>query len=241
MVEFERNAEAEGQRVVETFNTVDARMVQKGAKERVDLTEREGQEAVRLSFEPLSVKNLEEAQALCNVVFALEGETASKDLESSLSRVSNADTTFTEGLYWLAKDSSGRVAGITGVYGLVGDKPQHCWLGWFALKPSLRGHTLGTQMLEFTMKEAEKQEKTNLYIISSDHPDMAGNAKFYHQNDCPIVAVLNSFGSHVGTDGRQLPQSIIRGTREHYRSFIDGGVNIFIRRRKLEKGLQNQG
>lgn len=68
---------------------------------------------------------------------------------------------------------------------------------------------------------------------------MEGNAKFYHKSGFPIVAVLNQNGISRGAESRNLPQSVVRKMREDYGSFIDDGVNIFIRRRPLVDEVAN--
>ncbi|OGG74107.1 hypothetical protein A3A40_01775 [Candidatus Kaiserbacteria bacterium RIFCSPLOWO2_01_FULL_54_20] len=229
----------EGEDVVKKFNEADAHAVEASALAKTQDSGQQGSalESMKLQFEPLSPENLAQAKTLCDTVFALEGDAAARDLESSLLPIDRrpvSDAMYSEKRYWIVRDSSGKAVGITGMYGLAGDKPEHCWLGWFALMPGLTGHRLGTQMLDHTMREAGKEGKTDLYVISSDHPDMAGNAKFYRENRCPIVAVLNNSGNHISKDGAELSQPLIRGTREHYQSFIDQGVNIFIRRRSIE-------
>ena len=220
-----------GEQIVQSFNEADVKRVEEAARMKPTSVRQETFEAMQLQFEKLSPENLEEAKVFADKVFTLEGDAASKNLEAIIAREANPLAGNQN--YWIAKDVAGNLAGITGLYELTGDRTEHCWLGWFALQPELRGRSVGTKMLDFTIREAVAQKKTDLYIAASDHPDMAGNAKFYHQNSCPIVAVLNSSGNHIGSEARELSQPIIRGIRDYYQTFIDAGFNMMIRRRSI--------
>ena len=90
----------------------------------------------------------------------------------------------------------------------------------------------GAALFDKVISEGRSDGKTVLYVISSDHPDMAGNTKFYHRNGCPIVAVLNKSGSHVSKE-TDLSDEIIKELRQEYGSFIRDGVNIFVRKKDV--------
>ena len=220
----------EEQRIVDAVNAGDEAAYQKN---RAD--DKEGVEGMKIRFEALTEQRLPQVTALVNEVFALEGDTAGKDLATAIGVIdrSNAAAMYTDARYWVALDDANNVIGVTGIYGLANDLQEHSWLGWFAVKPELHGQRAGEKMIEFTTEEARKAGKTDLFIITTDHPDMAGNAMFYHRNQCPVVAVLDSAGNHIGNEGKTLPLQVIRANREYYQSFIDEGLRVMIRRRKL--------
>ncbi len=227
------------QKVVDHFNQSDAGWVQASemVKAQKELSDAK-LEMIEVSFERLSRDNVDEAKKMMDEVFALEKGLAGRDLESQIYPDRHTDIAHGTEInknYWIVKNEVGEMIGITGFSGFEDDKAEHCWIGWFGLKPGIRGGDLGAQLLDKIMQEAITQGKTEMYTITSDHQDMAGNAKFYHQNGFPIVTVLDQRGAHRGMGSEKLSQPMVRKMQEDYAGFVETGVNIFIRHRELKQ------
>ena len=240
MPEMRQSPRTNTEEIVRKFNEADAIMSAETSSGSSSSSDRKV-EVVDIRYEELSSDNLRVAQELVEKVFALEKGVAAADLEHQVHKQgTEAEREIPEGSgeayneqHWIARDKAGKLLGITGRYDVAGDKPEHFWLGWFALAPELRGSGLGAALFDKVSSEGRSDGKTVLYIISSDHSDMAGNAKFYHRNSCPIVAVLNKSGSHVSKE-TDLSDEIIKELRQEYGSFIRDGVNIFVRKKDIK-------
>ena len=194
-------------------------------------------EARELSFEPLSPDNAEEVEKLVDEVFAYEkgGAGIHVMVKSGVVEIvapEKIGKDYNEH-YWVVRDGEGKTVGITGFNEVSGDKAEHCWLGWFALIPELRGEGLGSALLEKVISEARSLKKEALYIVATDLSEMKGNEKFYDKNGCEVVEVIDKNGIHVEKE-TGLPREVVKAIQEDYNEdFIKIGIKIFIRRKEL--------
>ena len=227
------------QKIVDHFNQSDTGWVQASemAKAQKGLSDAKP-EMMKVSFEKLSKDNVDKAKKMVGEIFALERGLAGRDLESQIYPDRHPDIAHGAEInknYWIVKNEVGEMIGVTGLSDFEDDKTEHCWIGWFCLKHGIRGGGLGAQLLDKIIQEAITQGKTEIYAITSDHPGMVGNAKFYHQNGFPIVTVLDQRGAHRGMGSEKLSQPMVRKMQEDYAGFVETGVNIFIRHRELKQ------
>jgi len=147
-----------------------------------------------LTFEYLDLSNMEEAKKFVGQVFAYEKQIAEDHIEKKAEIVDilpqrEIGKDYRE-RYWIVRDENNKMIGITGFNELSGDEPDHCWLGWFALDPALRGKGLGRALLEKVETEALAAGKKELFIVTTDLPSMKGNAAFYEKEGCSVIAVI---------------------------------------------------
>ena len=111
---------------------------------------------------PLSKKHLDEAIALSEAIFPYmeDQKIARINLVESLSQKSSGKK------YWLAKDSDGRIIGLTGLYLDQSDK-SIVWLGWFGVQPEHRRKGIGSLLLEYAIKESKTRGFKILKIYTS--------------------------------------------------------------------------
>lgn len=195
-------------------------------------------ESLKIRFEKLSEKNpkdIEDAISLLDSIW----QTAGGDLKSQFPAL-YPDVIHSDGLeynknYWVAKnEKTGEVLGITGFSEFSGDLPQHAWLGWFAVKPGLQGSRIGVKMLHHTIEELKKLGKTDLYVQTSDRPNMKGNSKFYERNGFSVVVQLDTSNTiHSTPESGNLSFEIIRAVINP--DDPANGITNFIRRRRLSE------
>gem|GEM_PF-6732653 len=138
--------------------------------------------------------------------------------------------------YWAVKDEkTGEVIGIVGYSEFKGDLPEHAWLGWFCVKKELRGKNLGVEMVEHVVRQLRALGKTDLYVQTSDRPNMVGNEKFYDRCGFPVVARMDTNRTiHIFSDAGDLSEEVVRtvvGVNDKDSSTKD--ITNFIRRRPL--------
>lgn len=193
-------------------------------------------ETGELVFEELSPNNMQEARRLVGNVFGYEKNFAEKHIEqrSSLVEIVPSEKVgkdYNEH-YWIVRNKEGVLLGITGFNQVSGDKAEHAWLGWFALSEDVRGHGLGSALLDKIVSETRSMGKTALYIVTIDLPEMKGNEKFYNKHDCEVVEIMDSEGIHIKKE-TGLPREVAKSIEQDYKSFIEKGAKVFIRRKDL--------
>jgi GNAT superfamily N-acetyltransferase len=239
MPEAAKSPEA-GLRKVATANSAVAERIRKGRESR---TAPENTEVIKVTFDAVSVENLDEAKKIVNSVFTPKLKVAGKDLEKAfLAGQSGAEplpgAKEYNQRYWVAKNPAGEIIAVTGYTQAVGDNPDNAWLGWFCTKDEYRGRGIGKQLLDHVVRELQAADKKELFILTTNRKRMQGNENFYHINDCPIVAILDHTGYHPGEGSENLSPEIV----SMYASLNDPLWKIMrrtnnIRRRNLSKPL----
>ena len=140
-----------------------------------------------IKIESLTEKTLREAIDLVDTVFPVQGEEPARIVfPASLNLEKYKDflleVQIPELRYWLAIDDSGKVAGTTGLYCYEFDKEEACWLGWFCVDPNTRKKGTGTQLLQFSIREAKKQGKRFLRLYTSTDPNESNAHRLYEKH-----------------------------------------------------------
>jgi GNAT superfamily N-acetyltransferase len=80
--------------------------------------------------------------------------------------------------YWVVKNKSGEVVGLTGLYQDQKDE-KTVWLGWFGVHPSSRKQGIGSFLLGYTIKEATRRGFSILKIYTSTDKSERAAHKVY--------------------------------------------------------------
>lgn len=138
-----------------------------------------------IKIEPLTEIILKEAISLVNEVFPEQGdEPANLCFQASLNLRGYEEFLSKAGIpelrYWVA-NQSGKVLGTVGLYCYKVDKKEAFWLGWFCVAPTVRKQGIGTQLLQFAIKEARKRGKRFLRLYTSTDPNELNAHKLYEK------------------------------------------------------------
>ena len=117
---------------------------------------------------PLSKKHLDEAISLAETNFPYKEDQriARINLVESLSQKNSGKK------YWVAKNTDGRILGLTGLYLDEGEKGI-VWLGWFGVHPNYRRKGIGSLLLEYAIKESKARGFKILKIYTSTYETVA--------------------------------------------------------------------
>ncbi len=201
--------------------------------------QREGFEHINLQFEKLSKDN---PQGVAGAIELLTStwDSAGKDLQSQFPELypsaPKSDAREYNKNYWVVRnEKTGEAIGVVGYSEFEGDKPQHAWLGWFCVTSKLRGSRLGPRLLDHVIRELKVLGKTDLYVQTSDRPDMVGNEKFYNQNGFPVVAHIDTSNViHISPEAGDLSSEVVRTIAEvNDPASASKGITDFVRRRNL--------
>lgn len=201
-------------------------------------------ESSELVFEPLSPANAEEAMELVDKIFAYEKGGAGIHIlvKSGVVEVVAPEKTGKDYKehYWVVRNGNGRAIGITGLNEVSGDKAEHCWLGWHGLVPEMRGKGLGAILLERVVAEARSLGKRELFIVSTDLPEMQGNRKFYEKNGCEIVETIDKSNSRVHKDAG-LSREIVREIQKDHQGLFEEmpEMKVFIWKKDLKSSTED--
>ncbi|MBF0367616.1 MAG: GNAT family N-acetyltransferase, partial [Oligoflexia bacterium] len=80
-----------------------------------------------------------------------------------------------------------KVVGTSGLYNLKNEEVTTCWLGWFCIDPTIRGHGLGRKLLIETINIAKQQGCLKLKLYTSELPQEAKAQILYEKLGLKIV------------------------------------------------------
>lgn len=142
------------------------------------------QDALILTIEPVSIKNIEQAQKLLELVFPY-CKTRKYPPEQSvyLSMIGDVNYLKEENIsseeFFVATNNGEEILGTTGLTVYQRQSPFTCWLGWFCVNPDFRKKGLGGQILSWTLQRAKEKGFKNLKVETSDHENEAGAQLLY--------------------------------------------------------------
>ena len=79
----------------------------------------------------------------------------------------------------LVETATDKVVGLTGLYTEEDDTEDTCWLGWFCVDPDYRKLGLGQALLNFSISEAKRMEKTRLKLYTYNSEEFWDAIKLY--------------------------------------------------------------
>ncbi len=132
---------------------------------------------MNIKIKLLSAKTLVETIALVKKIFPYESKKFISDtITAGLDY--GSPHTFGDGVaspylrYWVAMDdTTHRIVGTTGLYTTELDEAEAVWVSWLCVDPKYRGQGIAKQLMEFTLKKAEKMNKPWLRVYTSSHPN----------------------------------------------------------------------
>lgn len=122
---------------------------------------------------PLTHEFLEDSYHVIKDIFEGEGKHIRKELEASIDirnfekYIKYYDDKIVSIAYYLAVNKENRVLGTVGLYELINDVEDSCWIGWYCVKKEERGKGIGVSLLEFVIRKARLRNKKYLKIYSS--------------------------------------------------------------------------
>ena len=130
-----------------------------------------------IRYEKVDRYNLSDAIKIQNIIFPNENgsENFKEAVNFSLKRIIDKYF-FKEVLeYWLCRDESNNIIGITGIYSFR-QYPEDGWCGWFGILPEYRGHKYGEQVFLWTMQRVRELGFKNfrLYTDLEDNKSAVG-------------------------------------------------------------------
>ena len=123
---------------------------------------------------PLSKKHLDETITLVQTIFPYKED-------QKIARINLIESLFqknNEKSYWVVKNKTGEVVGLTGLYQDQKDE-KTVWLGWFGVHPDSRRQGIGSFLLGYTIKEATRRGFANLKIYTSTDKSERAAHKVY--------------------------------------------------------------
>ncbi|MBI2068852.1 MAG: GNAT family N-acetyltransferase [Candidatus Yanofskybacteria bacterium] len=156
-----------------------------------------------LKFEPLSERNIEEATELAHSVFPEDAKKERKPgdaYRASLEPRKYLDFYKQEGYnlllleYYIAREPSDKIAGVTGFYQRDIDPKDIAWLGWYCVDPQFRGKGYGREILEWTIDKAKEKGFTVLKLWTTTDPNEAAAQILYEKLGFTVVREEDSEG-----------------------------------------------
>ena len=127
--------------------------------------------------------------------------------------------------YWVLIHE-GKVIGTTGLYRESATR-RDLWLGWFGVVPEHRGKGWGSKLLEFTVAKAQDMKANNLYLWTTNAPDMTVSALLYKKRGFKKVSTEKGKPYNTITYGLALPYV----WRDQFRNLIPldliGGMYLY--------------
>jgi GNAT superfamily N-acetyltransferase len=146
------------------------------------------------SIEPLSNSTVKEASRLVKRILPNQGlENASIAFNASLAFDEKRFTAIiyklllnTYGVselhYWVVVDEkSQHVVGTTGLYCYKKDAYDADWIGWMCVHPSVRGHGIGSKLVDLSVAKARNRNKKYLRLYTSDNSNEAAANRIYEK------------------------------------------------------------
>jgi len=91
--------------------------------------------------------------------------------------------------FWGAIDQdNGALLGTTGLYQYTCDAREAVWLAWFCVAPEVRRKGIGSQLLDFSIKEAKRTGLQFLRLYTSDRSDEAVAQLLYESRGLEVTA-----------------------------------------------------
>lgn len=144
---------------------------------------------------PLTFDFLEESYHVLKEIFEGEGKDIRKELEASIDTrkfekyVKYYDDKMVSIIYFMAINNEDRVVGTIGLYELINDVEDSCWIGWYCVKEEERGKGIGVALLEFAIKKARVRNKKYLKLYTSTYEGEAAAQGIYEKYGFKITKV----------------------------------------------------
>jgi GNAT superfamily N-acetyltransferase len=120
-----------------------------------------------IKCEPVSKKNMELAIKTQNIIFPAENGVLNfmALFDSDLAEKAYGKNSGRSADYWICKNKSDQVVGITGIYSYI-EYPADAWCGWFGILPDYQGLGYGKELFLWTMAEAKKMGFKNFRLYT---------------------------------------------------------------------------